>query len=570
MSVYHVNQIRHRIETTFQGLIDQSDVEGKPEKHRGDAFLSRALAAYALMQEADLTPNSAASQITDGYDDNGLDAIYVHRGDRDSITLYLVQAKWNHDGSASPDLSAAKAFVDGIGDLLEQKWNKFNQKIQSKKDVVNAALLNPQCRVVAILVHTSNQKLGSHPQEEINQFCKTINDPTEFLEFIQLDQGLLFKSLAGNTSTKLDLTVELHEWGKIDEPSVAFYGYVAASQIAQWWEEHQTRLFDKNLRGVLGETSVNKEIALTLEKKPEKFWYFNNGITIIADEINKGALNGSSRTSGLFQCVGASIVNGAQTATTIGRYFQKNPTHQPNAFVHVRLISVKDAPDFDSEVTKANNTQNRIEGRDFAAVDEEQQRLKLELSLYGVNYQLTRTADFVSTPQSFDVEEAVSALACAKADPDLAITAKREMGKFWENTKKPPYTDVVRSGVHAPIVLNAVRTVRQIENHLVSARAATQAARGDSIIVWANKIIASIVFAKLGSKFVEGKPENVEALIAKPVFGDLVMVVANAVVTEVEESYSGYVANTFKNPSKSRAIYAAVAAKIPVAVNIYS
>lgn len=562
MSIYHVNQIQNRLQTTFEGLIDLSDYEKKAEAERADCFLSRALAAYALSLEATIANDIAASCVTDGFDDNGIDAVYLRKTDKES-TLFLIQSKWSKDGNSSPDLDGVGKFIRGIENLLEQKFDKFNEKLNKKRTEILAALLDPSCKVIAILVHSSSQKLGTHPQKEIDEFCANVNDTTEFLEFVTLDQSSLFKSLAlGGTATKINLNVGITEWGKKDEPHFAVYGMVDAKQVADWWNEYQSRLFEKNLRGILGETSVNKEIKDTLEKTPENFWYFNNGITIVADAIKRGPLNATNRAYSIFQCEGISIVNGAQTVTTIGRFFQKATTEPIGAMIPLRIISVEGTEDLDAEITKANNTQNRIEGRDFAAVDQEQQRIRLELSILQIDYQLIRNEGFAPGPKAFDVEEAISALACAKGDPDLAIIVKREIGKFWENTRKPPYTDVIRKNVHGQYVLNVVLTQRKIDDILRGLSMPATLSRGASILIWGNKLISSIVFLKVGQKILSESSDALTQFINTKAFNNLVREVGTILVSEVEEKYTGYVANTFKNTTKSKEIYALVSEQV--------
>jgi hypothetical protein len=476
--------------------------------------------------------------------------------------LYLVQAKWSKDGSSSPNLDGVNKFLKGISDLLEQKFSKFNAKFQKYVPEVTSALLDPNCRIVSVLVHTSNQKLGDHPQREIDEFCIKVNDTTEFLEVVNLDQTALFKSLAlSGAAQNIDLTIGVHEWGKKEDPYSAIYGTVDAEQIAQWWDEHQGRLFSKNLRGILGETTVNKEMRDTLEKAPQKFWYYNNGITIVASKIKKGALNATNRSFALFQCEGVSVVNGAQTVSTIGRYSSKAGGAPGGVFVPVRIISVEGEDALDMEITRANNSQNRIEGRDFAAIDEQQQRLKLELSILGVNYQLTRSEGFAPGPKTFDVEEALIALACSKGDADLAIVVKREIGKFWENTKRPPYTDVIRPNVHGQTVFNAVLIQRKIDS-LIAKLSHASGNRESSILIWSNKIISSIVFSKLNKSWASDQTSIIEEIIQSPEFEQQVSQVSTLVIDEVNTSHAaGYIANTFKNASKSKAIYGAVAAK---------
>src|ERR1700693_4489900 len=120
--------------------------------------------------------------------------------------------------------------------------------------------------------------------------------------------------------------------------------------------------------GFKGNTDVNDAIVDTLKNHSENFLYFNNGITLLCSELKKQPLGGKSKDSGVLECRGASIVNGAQT---VGSIIHALSPHGSNstARVLVRLISLEDCPaDFGSDLTRAANTQNRIEKKDFAAL----------------------------------------------------------------------------------------------------------------------------------------------------------------------------------------------------------
>ena len=98
--------------------------------------------------------------------------------------------------------------------------------------------------------------------------------------------------------------------------------------------------------------NVNDEIKSTLIKSPDKFWYYNNGITIVASKIEKSMVGGTTRDIGSFKLTGASIVNGAQTVSTIGAYLQEGGIGLEKVKVQVRIISLSDTPQsFGAEVT---------------------------------------------------------------------------------------------------------------------------------------------------------------------------------------------------------------------------
>lgn len=49
-------------------------------------------------------------------------------------------------------------------------------------------------------------------------------------------------------------------------------------------------LYD-NVRGFMGKTKYNRNIEQSLDSEPKRFFFYNNGITIIADDISKEDTN---------------------------------------------------------------------------------------------------------------------------------------------------------------------------------------------------------------------------------------------------------------------------------------
>lgn len=100
------------------------------------------------------------------------------------------------------------------------------------------------------------------------------------------------------------------EWGKYQSASKAYYGQISASQLVELWRMHGDSLFSLNIRRVLNFTEVHNNIIKTLDTEPTEFWFYNNGITITCESIQKTTMYGNRRDSGEFDVKGLSIVNG--------------------------------------------------------------------------------------------------------------------------------------------------------------------------------------------------------------------------------------------------------------------
>ena len=137
--------------------------------------------------------------------------------------------------------------------------------------------------------------------------------------------------------------------------------------------EHKDSLFNWNIRRFLGKKGeVNKGLSNTLAKEPEKFFYYNNGISVLCDSFD---FDQDSRELTVQK---AQVVNGAQTLGAI-----KNATSDElrEVLVLVKLTAVKHSTrerGIAAELIKTNNTQNTLRAPDFRSNDKIQQWLETE------------------------------------------------------------------------------------------------------------------------------------------------------------------------------------------------
>ena len=127
MSILHVNQIAGALHRVFDGLVDLSDANAPPQEVER-LFLSRTLAAFALVQLANALPAEAAAAITDGQGDNGIDALHF---DRASKTLFVVQSKWIAATCSSSQKGLTTSRTKTLNALMQRlPWYQFREADQ--------------------------------------------------------------------------------------------------------------------------------------------------------------------------------------------------------------------------------------------------------------------------------------------------------------------------------------------------------------------------------------------------------------------------------------------------------
>jgi hypothetical protein len=145
-------------------------------------------------------------------------------------------------------------------------------------------------------------------------------------------------------------------------------------------------LFASNVRQYLRGTKINRDIRTTIQDHPERFWLYNNGITIVCDDFHEENFSMKIQTP--------QIVNGCQTAKAVYDVLNKKREQERKAtegYVLVRII--KGANDEEKQnITRYTNTQNAVRGKDFYSLEQLQKQLKKDLDSHGYFYEIQRGA----------------------------------------------------------------------------------------------------------------------------------------------------------------------------------
>lgn len=554
MSSLRVRQIENRIRALFESGLDLYGItERDPE--RDVKILSRCLAAFAIYNATGCSENDASSAVWDGGDDNCIDAAFY-----DSIEkqVVIVQSKWIKSGAGEPSAADISAFAGGIKDLIENDLDAFGERLKPKVEEISKALLQPGTTVRIILASTGSSTVADHGTRNMNRLLDELNEGEDdgIATFEVLGLSEVFSGLSNDSSVgKINLSATLLDWSRVSHPHNAYFGVIDGAQLKAWWASHGKRLVSKNIRYALGDTDVNSQIRNTATNNPEHFWYFNNGITLIAMDVIRAPAAAASHTSGNFEFKGASIVNGAQTVSTLARV---DDQALGKVKVTIRIILLKDAPEqFGADVTRTNNLQNRVEGRDFVSNDPVQAKIKSEMAMEGVDYQFHRSGDFNPSPNSCDLIEVTTALACAAPDTSLSVAAKTGIGRFFIDLTKAPYKTIFNPNTNGARAFNAVRVLRVVDDWIAHTKAnvTKKSGYGWGVLIHGNRAIASSVFNKIGSSILDksidefNKSYEIEVKKAcEDIYPKIVKI--------LEEDFPGKaLAVLFKGPNNCKIIY---------------
>lgn len=563
MAQIHINQIKSYVEETYGDLLDFSDIKNfdKTSPNGKDILISRGLSAFAIQGITGCSEEEAAKAITDSADDNGIDAIFY---DEKENCVYVTQAKYDHDGKGEPDLGSVKKFIDGFDDLIGLKYEKFCKKIVDRQQEIEEIFSTTGIKAKLLLVYTGNNMCESNIRE-FDEAMESNNDVDEWLSYEFITQNKLYNMLVRGSMLTIDIEMGLFDYGVIDSVTKSYYGKVALEDMGLLWKKYGKQLLTANIRALLPKSEVNDNMLETLKKDKGSFWYYNNGITMICDFIERRKIGGNDRKMGMFEVKNVSIVNGAQTAGTIGAYYKSLEDSGmkedeieealKDEYVQVRIIQTQDddgtlvKEKFAKNITINTNMQNKIVARDFASQTEVQKRLRTELEVAGITYQIVRSDEVEKDETHFTIEEAARAR-CNMLGLKYSILAHKGTNNYvFKDIESAEYKAVFNDSLTGIEIWNLVLVQRQIDVQLKTLK--KDMSMSKDVLVYGKDFISTMVFEKLYHRRIDkDKTSGVEP--------DRIVSCIKEIVASVEpyiRSKGKTVTNLFKNASDMEALY---------------
>jgi len=196
-------------------------------------------------------------------------------------------------------------------------------------------------------------------------------------------------------------------------------------------------LFD-NVRGFKQKSTYNKNILKSLKEEPEKFFMYNNGITIIADAINAKKINSNKRLK--LDLKNIQVLNGGQTLRTIHSFNaldENNITdYLSKSETLVRIFTTQDK--FINKIAEYTNSQNPISNVDLKSLRNEQIQLEQYLDDHEIIYARktgdTGLVDDKKYIHKISMEKYGQILFSIKGNPHKATSQKKDIfDKYYQD-----------------------------------------------------------------------------------------------------------------------------------------
>lgn len=430
---------------------------------------SRALLHLFLKAKFGLLTHAAREvYVTDGPLDGGIDAYYI---DERQKKIYILQSKFRASAEnmvstiiTTDDLLKMDVSRIMKGEKKADDETKYNEKIIKRLQPAVAKIPDRGDYITQVVIIGNVKKYSDANLKKLIGEYSVEQYPHE-----RIYKELLFPVINGTYFTQPNLTIEINLANASGTACLDYevkaestkanikLAFAPTKEVGRIMSVYKNSILKFNPRSYLGleNNDVNRDIEFSIKNgKSNEFAVFNNGITIISNHTSYSSETGK-RGSAQLLLRNPQLVNGGQTAYTLGRIYQECVANNDFSIfsgkeVLLRVITFsgkskdtidKDKLKFIGDISKASNSQTHIVEADRRANDDIQ--LKLQEAFFdkhGLYYErkLGEFSDglhagYITKDQLVDREEV---LRISLAIDYRLNQAKSSIGKFFNEESK--------------------------------------------------------------------------------------------------------------------------------------
>ncbi len=448
------------IDQRISGIIGDHP-EWVPFPNDLDKQKSAAFILLCMSTALEITLGEASELLTEGGNDAGVDGLHIGEAEDGEFTVTVFQGKYkvkNLDGKANFPENGIQKAINTVQTLFDPfRKVTLNNKIEPKIEEIRSLIRDAYIPSVRVVLCNNGAKWTDTAQLWIDSASLDYGDKVHFAHF---NHDSIVRVL--QRSQTVDAQMVLNGKAIVEDMNYlrVLVGRISVQEIQRLFNDHGDRLLERNIRRYLGLHSnrVNKAIHETLisQEKSDKFYFYNNGITVVCDKFDYNAFQ---KEDYKVQVKNMQIINGGQTCRTIqetlNNFFPDIVSE--SAYVMIRIYQLAETEkEFVRDITYATNSQNPVDLRDLRSNDEIQKQL--EMGMQDLQYTYKRQREEGGTGSSVLTSSIV-------AEATLAIWRERpQQSKFRRKEHFGKLYELIFKDLNAAQAILAVNIFRYVEN----------------------------------------------------------------------------------------------------------
>lgn len=210
-------------------------------------------------------------------------------------------------------------------------------------------------------------------------------------------------------------------------------------------------LFD-NVRGLIVRSKFNENIFKTLKDEPSKFFMYNNGLTITANDIVSEDTNANKKVK--ISISDFQVVNGGQTLRTLHRFNQLDKDnitkYLSNCEILLRVFKTSTTSNIRNKIAEFTNSQNAISNIDLKSLSSEQIQIEQFLDEHNIIYARKIGDTGITTNKKYihkiSMEKFGQIMFSVQGFPEKASNQKKQIfDKYYNQVFNEPNFDISKS-----------------------------------------------------------------------------------------------------------------------------
>jgi len=392
------------------------------------------------------------------FDDFGVDAINIDE-EKNEIQLFNFKYR-NKYKSGKHSINETILSTKFINALLNEDISVLDGKIKKQaKEIITKLTSNDLWKITLFIISNEDfilEKKDDHLaqlEKYYNLEIVTIglNEISEFISLrpIQIDAELILDNNAVmsysessiSSSKSYILRLPLSEVIRITSNNKDLrekYNIEDVSALSTVDIDYSV-LFD-NVRGLVLKSKYNKNIWNSLKNDVQKFFMYNNGLTITANDIIAKSVNANKKVR--ISIKSLQVLNGGQTLRTIHRFNKEDSKniedYLSNGEILVRVFKTSQDQSLNNKIAEFTNSQNSISNIDLKSLRTEQLQLEQYLSEYDIIYSRKSGDTGIKNDKNYkykiSMERYGQILFAIKGFPEKASNQKKYIfDKYYDN-----------------------------------------------------------------------------------------------------------------------------------------
>jgi hypothetical protein len=385
------------------------------------------------------------------YDDCGIDAITVNEEDNH---IQLFNFKYRNKFSAGKQsLNETILSSKFINALITEDLSELRGKTKNgAKNILEKLNSNEEYKITLYVV--SNEEIGSINKDhhllqlekmygleivligldQISQFVSLRPNPIHSKLIVDNDAIMSFSESSISSSKSYILRLPLSEIIRItcdDNNLRTNYAIEDLTPLIDVKIDYSV-LFD-NVRGLVVKSKYNNNISHSLKNDPTKFFMYNNGLTLTANDITAESVNAGKKVR--LDLDSIQVLNGGQSLRTIHSFNSEDSKHLEDYLakseILVRIFKTSKDSSLNNKIAEFTNSQNSISNVDLKSLRGEQLQIEQYLDEHNIIYSRKTGDTGLSNSKNYkhkiSMERFGQVLMSLKGMPERATNQKKSI-----------------------------------------------------------------------------------------------------------------------------------------------